>query len=116
MRRLFERLITLFASGDMIRLSLAGKSGNMCLLLRKGNIADYLVAGERVKGAYEAAEGKFRVPPRKIVDGGANIGTFAVYAAALFPGVPIVCYEPEPANANLLAANACCKSHPSRGR
>jgi FkbM family methyltransferase len=36
------------------------------------------------------------------VDGGANIGCFAVYAAALFPDVPIVCYEPEPENAQLL--------------
>lgn len=101
-RCIFELAISLFANGDTILLKLAGKSAEICLLLRKGNIADYLVAGERVKGVYETAESKFQISPTKIVDGGANIGTFAAYAASLFPGVPMVCYEPDAGNANLL--------------
>jgi FkbM family methyltransferase len=102
MRRLFERLISAFSSGGIIRLELMGRSAEMCLLLREGNVADYLVAGERVKGSYQIPANAFAHPPCRIVDGGANIGTFAIYAASIFPGVPVVCYEPESGNAGLL--------------
>ena len=35
---------------------------------------------------------------RTIVDVGANVGSFAVYAAQSCPGARILCYEPEPQN------------------
>lgn len=40
--------------------------------------------------------------PRQIVDVGANVGTFTVWASILFPGVPVTSVEPDPWNyANL---------------
>jgi FkbM family methyltransferase len=40
-----------------------------------------------------------------IVDVGANMGSFAVYAAASNPGARILCYEPHPENFRLLNDN-----------
>ena len=82
-----------------MRFKLCGKKS--IFLMRKGNMADYLIGGELVWGAYN--------PPLKIpaliVDGGANIGMFSVLAHAYFPDVPIVCYEPEKANLRQLERN-----------
>jgi len=46
------------------------------------------------------------VRPRVIVDVGANIGMTAVYYACAYPQARIVCFEPLPANLELLRANA----------
>jgi FkbM family methyltransferase len=42
---------------------------------------------------------------RTIVDIGANIGSFAIYAAQSSPGATIYCFEPEPANFDSLKNN-----------
>jgi FkbM family methyltransferase len=72
--------------------------------MRRGNEADFLVAGELVAGGYPLPRSPFR-PPTAIVDGGANIGTFSLQAAARFPHVPITCYEPEVSNVAQLRLN-----------
>lgn len=43
--------------------------------------------------------------PRRIIDGGANIGLTAIQFAAHFPGAEIIAIEPEPANYALLVRN-----------
>lgn len=82
-----------------MRFKVRGK--RFVFLMREGNMADYLIGGELVWGAYN--------PPLKtpalIVDGGANIGMFSVLAHAYFPDVPIVCYEPDKANLLQLERN-----------
>jgi FkbM family methyltransferase len=93
-------------------LNLSSKDGNVILkvkiygkryffLMRQGNIADYLIGGELVWGAYKPPLQK----PNLIVDGGANIGMFSVLAHSLFPDVPLVCYEPDKANLRQLKQN-----------
>jgi len=72
--------------------------------MRKGNEADYLVAGELVAGGYPLPSGNY-LAPTAIVDGGANIGVFAVQAAARFPNLPLRCYEPDAANIEQLQLN-----------
>lgn len=51
----------------------------------------------------------FRVPlnmnPATILDIGANIGAFALRAHHEWPGAQVVCYEPMPANIDLLSEN-----------
>lgn len=42
----------------------------------------------------------------RVLDIGANVGAFAVWAAARWPGCEIHCYEPHPENAKLLRQNA----------
>jgi len=71
------------------------------LYCRQGNTADYLVAGEAIWGAYKPPQ----IEPKSIVDGGANIGMFAVVAHAWFPHAPVVCYEPDSENVAQLNRN-----------
>jgi len=100
-RRWFRQSIGKLASGDQVELR-CDISGNLARLnLRKEDIADYLVGGEVVNGFYDVPN----FTPDLIVDGGANIGLFSVFAAAHFPNVPIVCYEPQPANVKQLRTN-----------
>jgi FkbM family methyltransferase len=53
---------------------------------------------------YRLTETELR-PGEVIVDIGANVGTFALAAAAAFPYAPIICVEPSPAAYALLKAN-----------
>ena len=48
------------------------------------------------------------VPPRVIVDAGANIGLTSVFFANRFPEARIFAIEPEPANFELLKRNVAC--------
>jgi FkbM family methyltransferase len=82
-----------------MRFKLCGRKS--IFLMREGNLADYLIGGELVWGAYSPPKKK----PTFIVDGGANIGMFSVLARAYFPDVPIVCYEPDKANLRQLERN-----------
>jgi len=71
------------------------------LVMRQGNEADYLIAGEWVRGSYDLPPFK----PDLIVDGGANIGSFAIYAHRHFPEARLLCYEPDPSNYQVLEKN-----------
>lgn len=63
-----------------------------------------MVVGELVKGGYSLPRKKYIIP-KTIVDGGANIGVFAIQAAAMFPNIPVKCYEPDVTNQECLKAN-----------
>lgn len=82
-----------------MRFKVRGK--NFVFLMREGNMADYLIGGELVWGAYNPPTQK----PTLIVDGGANIGMFSLLAHAYFPEVGILCYEPDKANLRQLERN-----------
>ena len=43
--------------------------------------------------------------PSAVVDGGANIGLFALCAHAIFPGIKVTCYEPDGDNLSQLRRN-----------
>lgn len=72
------------------------------LLIRRGNEADYHVAGRLVRGDY-APLPNFK--PKTIIDGGANIGIFSLYAKSYFPEANLICFEPNADNYRLLESN-----------
>jgi len=45
------------------------------------------------------------VPPRHVLDLGANVGAFSAWARAKWPGAEILAYEPHPENADLFRQN-----------
>jgi FkbM family methyltransferase len=53
-----------------------------------------------IQGIYDLSRVSFR--PQLIMDCGAHVGTFMLLAAATFPGVPLMAFEPNPRNAALL--------------
>ncbi len=57
-------------------------------------------AADVLAGAYDVPV-EFAVPP-VVLDIGANLGAFALWSAARWPGAQIHCYEPHPANFRLL--------------
>ncbi|WP_166647215.1 FkbM family methyltransferase [Prosthecobacter fusiformis] len=71
--------------------------------LREGDLADYLIAGELIRGEEHLLP---ESPPSRIIDAGANIGAFMIIAARLYPEVPLICYEPSASNFVLLQKNA----------
>ncbi|MEM9446957.1 MAG: FkbM family methyltransferase [Cyanobacteria bacterium P01_E01_bin.6] len=86
-----------------VKLEIRNKNKNkqVKFLMRRGNEGDYLMAGEFVRGGYQVPN----FEPEMIIDGGANIGMFAIQAAHQFPNATIVCYEPDPDNFQLLCNN-----------
>jgi FkbM family methyltransferase len=53
-------------------------------------------------------DGEYDIPcdgPQTILDLGANVGSFALWAAKKWPGSKIYCYEPSQANFELLTSN-----------
>jgi FkbM family methyltransferase len=101
LRERFEEILDQCAQGENVELNLLVCSRECKLLMRKGNIADYLIGGEVIWGAYSPP----RISPSLIIDGGANIGMFSMIAHAFFPDTPIVCYEPDASNLVQLASN-----------
>lgn len=77
-----------------------GASHPVTLRLRTSDIPTYREVF--LQGAYRL---DLRVPPRVIVDAGANIGLTSVDFAIRHPGARIVAIEPEASNVELLAAN-----------
>jgi FkbM family methyltransferase len=61
-------------------------------------------AREVLDGLYDAPGVSFETPP-VVLDIGANVGAYAVWAAARWPGAKIHCYEPIEANLEHLRAN-----------
>jgi FkbM family methyltransferase len=106
-RRLIRTLLPWmigWASTDRyIKLRLKINSQFTIFSIRKGDLADYLIAGEMIRGVEHAFP---RCPPGRIIDAGANIGAFMVLAARTYPDVPLICYEPGAANFELLQKNA----------
>lgn len=103
-RKFFLRAINFFACSGQVRLRLRVSGKPLVINMRCGDEADYLVVGELVMGGYPLPVGKHAVPTA-ILDGGANIGVFALQASARFPDLPIKCYEPDAANVKQLKLN-----------
>ncbi|MEZ5276834.1 MAG: FkbM family methyltransferase [Opitutaceae bacterium] len=93
-------------------------------LSRKQNPATYILrSGHQLIDATGTLAGTFAVVfirreygliqrCRSIVDIGANMGTFTVYAARACPEARIVCYEPERKNFEYLSANLARNTNP----
>jgi len=100
-RKIFKWLIGRFGEGALVTVGIDVNGRTMRLAMRRDDRADYLVGGEFLNGSHEPPPTK----PARVVDAGGNIGTFSLAAAARFPGVPIVVYEPDDANAARLKDN-----------
>ena len=69
--------------------------------LRAAEDGDISVASEFIRTGYEYPDRT----PAQIIDGGANIGLFAVMASRRFPKVRVVCFEANPDNMPALQRN-----------
>lgn len=110
LRDKFIRWLDAHARDGEVSMRLRLKGHEVCLLMRQGNLADYAIGGEMLWGAYESPS----VKPATIVDGGANIGMFAIVAHARFPGTPIICYEPDTDNLLQLERNLKINQVPAK--
>lgn len=100
-RQWFIKEIELLSQKDSIQIKLWIDRKLSSFSMRKGNEADYLIGGELVRGGYEIPHFK----PQTIVDGGANIGMFAIEALSYFPNAKLTCYEPDSVNFQQLQHN-----------
>jgi len=109
-RRLFRsfifNLIGRFAQNSQVAVRFHPTSADrpLSIFLRQDNKADYLVFGEMVMQAHKLSV-TLPVRPSCAVDGGANIGLFALFAHATFPGIKLTCYEPDEKNIVQLRKN-----------
>ncbi|MBE9127551.1 MULTISPECIES: FkbM family methyltransferase [unclassified Coleofasciculus] len=94
LRLWFIRLINNLSVKTLVKLYLNCNGRSMYFSMRQGNEADYLMGGELVRGTYEIPD----FEPKTIIDGGANIGVFAIHALSYFPKAKLICYEPDLAN------------------
>jgi FkbM family methyltransferase len=92
------------ARDGQVQISLRLDGKQVTLHLRQDNHADYVVAGEIITGAYCIPD-SIAHQPSIIIDGGANIGCFALRAHAHFPQSAIICYEPDADNLQQLRKN-----------
>lgn len=100
-RSWFIKRINDLGTTGCVQLHLYIKRRLIIFSMRQGNEADYLMGGELVRGAYEVPN----FEPKTIVDGGANIGMFAIHAMSYFPKAKLICYEPDLANFQQLQKN-----------
>lgn len=100
-RAFYGRQISRMGSDGLITLTLRVNSLPTIIEFRQGNEGDYIVLGEMVRGSYLPPSGV----PLSIIDCGSNIGTFALSAIRHFPDAQLVCYEPDPANFEILSRN-----------
>ncbi|OYT71061.1 MAG: hypothetical protein CFK52_09055 [Chloracidobacterium sp. CP2_5A] len=111
-RRWFLRQINGFAREGQVPLALRLNGRPLTFAMRAGDEQDFLIGGELVKGAYAPPT----FAPRRIVDGGANIGMFALFAHSLFPDATLVCYEPDERNLAQLRYNLAANAIPAQVR
>ena len=104
LRAIIFKLIGNFARNGQVKICFRVSGQPLAILLRKGNKADYLVFGEMVMGGYKITDSLFH-RPTAVIDGGANIGLFSLFAHAIFPGIKLTCYEPEKDNLVQLRRN-----------
>jgi FkbM family methyltransferase len=101
LRPWFIRRIDRLGPTGFVQFQLCINRRLMYISMRQGNEADYLMGGELVRGAYEVPN----FEPKTIVDGGANIGMFAIHAISYFPKAKLICYEPDLTNLRQLQKN-----------
>jgi FkbM family methyltransferase len=102
-RAWFLERIVAHARNQQIELRLRIRGRVARFAFRQGNMADLYVAAELIKGSYALPP----EVPETILDGGANIGLFTIWAHAWFPRAHIVCYEPD--RENLLQLQRNCE-------
>lgn len=100
-RQWFRQQIDASDSNELIPLNVRVNQTPLHLVMRHNNEGDYLMTGELVRGGYDYPD----FEPKVIIDGGANIGMFAVQAATRFPKAKVVCYEPDSSNFQTLTKN-----------
>lgn len=111
MRNCFLNCIDCFTSTEgQVTLTLNFSKHPVSVGLRGGNEQDLLVCGEIIKMTYTPPP----FTPLHIVDGGANIGIFTLFAYSLFPTAKMVCYEPNESNLTQLYRNLNVNSIPAR--
>lgn len=91
-------------SETLVRMDVRFAGRVLDLTVRQGttdiDLIDMILCREGVYSLPEA------VRPKVVFDIGANIGIAAVYYSAVYPDADIYCFEPLPANIELLSANA----------
>jgi FkbM family methyltransferase len=79
-------------------------AGGHTFVIRNDSPSDRAVIRECcVENAYRVSDQQIRA--NVIIDIGANIGAFSIFAASLVPAVTVYAYEPEPENFALLQTN-----------
>lgn len=113
-KRAFQNLAMLTSSADAVRFTWARLRGHREVTLRLKNPSCDITLRPRnsdfdvllqtfVSGGCDVRE--LVKGPRRIVDGGANIGLTAIQFASHYPEAEIIAVEPEPANYELLVRN-----------
>jgi FkbM family methyltransferase len=100
-RQWFRQQIDASDLNGLILLNVRVNQTPLHLVMRHGNEGDYLMTGELIRGGYDYPD----FEPKAIIDGGANIGMFAVQAVTRFPKAKVICYEPDPSNFQTLNKN-----------
>ena len=103
LRKVFLFLINWFADKEYVQINLLINRRKASLSMRKENEGDYLIAGELVGNFSGYGVPNFK--PRYIIDAGAHIGAFTVFAKNYFPEAEVTCYEPDSANLKQLNFN-----------
>ena len=77
--------------------------GGLRLVLDSGDVSQMVIVDEVIRdGLYDLKQVPFC--PDDILDCGAHIGLFTLQASAVFPGVRLTAFEPNPANVRFLRA------------
>jgi len=96
-----KRLLGAIARDGLLIVRFRRDGEDFVFQLRAGDDGDLSVASEFIRGGYLFPG----TQPAQIVDGGANIGLFAVLASKRFPDVRISCFEANPDNIATLSRN-----------
>lgn len=89
------------ASEGLVTIGFERDGQNFIFKLRADEDGDLSVASEFIRSGYEFPD----TTPAQIIDGGANIGLFAVMASRRFPEVRVACFEANPDNMPALRRN-----------
>ena len=100
-RARIKRALGALAKDGLVTIRFAREGRDYTFSLRADEDGDLSVASEFVRGGYEYPD----TTPAQIIDGGANIGLFAVMASRRFPEVRVACFEANPDNMPALHRN-----------
>ena len=100
-RARIRRALGAMAREGLVTLRFARDGQDYIFKLRADEDGDLSVASEFVRSGYEFPD----TTPAQIIDGGANIGLFAVMASRRFPEVRVACFEANPDNIPALQRN-----------
>lgn len=100
-RARIKRALGALASEGLVTLRFTRDGQDYIFKLRADEDGDLSVASEFIRSGYEFPD----TTPAQIIDGGANIGLFAVMASRRFPEVRVACFEANPDNILALQRN-----------